>query len=145
MVRLVRIIRWNSSAITLLAKLIRLGIQRLPFGVLDGAIWELAGRGGARWSRTAAVPLPPGAYLNPGTGVVHYAFIEAEAFGPYQRPDTLDAVKRRAAQIDFKAVFANASLAGLKHFAIEHDNAAAWGDSLAAARVSYRNLARILS
>jgi hypothetical protein len=42
-------------------------------------------------------------------------------------------------------VFANAAVAGLKHFAIEHDSAAAWGDSLAAARVSYRNLARVLS
>jgi len=50
-----------------------------------------------------------------------------------------------AGQIDFKAVFANASVAGLKHFAVEHDNAAAWGDSLAAARASYRNLERILS
>jgi sugar phosphate isomerase/epimerase len=48
-------------------------------------------------------------------------------------------------QIDFKTVFASAALAGLKHFAIEHDNAAAWGDSLAAARVSYQNLVRILS
>jgi hypothetical protein len=28
---------------------------------------------------------------------------------------------------------------------IEHDNAASWGDSLAAARVSYQNMARILS
>ena len=202
-----------------------------------------------------AGPLPPGAYRNPGTGVVHNAFTEAEAFGPYQPPETLDRVKRRAAQlnangriaqkfgmkvlvhnhtgefekltdsprtaydvllaetdpavvtmqidigwtyvagvdpnalfkahpgrfelwhikdvfglktvspslgpnartssmafapvgagqIDFKTVFANASVAGLKHFAIEHDNAAAWGDSLAAARASYQNLARILS
>jgi hypothetical protein len=32
--------------------------------------------------------------------------------------------------IDFKLVFAQASLAGLKHFAVEQDNAA-WGDSLA--------------
>jgi len=202
-----------------------------------------------------AGPLPPGAYFNPGTGVVHNAFTEAEAFGPYQPPDSLDAVKRRAAQlnangkiaqkfgmkvlvhnhtgefekltdsprttydvllaetdpalvtmqidigwtyiagvdpialfkahpgrfelwhikdvfglktvnpslgpnartssmafapvgtgqIDFKTVFASAALAGLKHFAIEHDNAAAWGDSLAAARVSYQNLSRMLS
>ncbi len=200
-------------------------------------------------------PLPPGAYFNPGTGVVHNAFTEAEAFGPYQPPETLDAVKRRAAQlnangriaqkfgmkilvhnhtgefekltdspkttydvllaetdpalvtmqldigwayiagvdplalfkahpgrfelwhikdifglktvnpalgpnarvssmsftpvgtgqIDFKRVFAAASVAGLKHFALEHDNAAAWGDSLAAARVSYQNLAKLLS
>jgi sugar phosphate isomerase/epimerase len=211
-----------------------------------------AARGGA--ARPAA-PLPPGAYFNPGTGVVHNAFTGAEAFGPYQPPDALETVKRRAAQlnangriaqkfgmkvlvhnhtgefekltdsprttydvllaetdpslvtmqldigwtyiagvdplslfkshpgrfelwhlkdvfglktvnpslgpnartssmafapvgagqIDFKTVFANASLAGLRHFAVEHDNAAAWGDSLAAARVSYRNLARILS
>jgi sugar phosphate isomerase/epimerase len=200
-------------------------------------------------------PLPPGAYRNPGTGVVHNAFTEAEAFGPYQPAEKLDAVQRRAAelnasgriaqkfgmkilvhnhtgefekltdstmttydvllketdpalvtmqldigwayiagvdpialfkahpgrfelwhikdifglktvnpalgpnartssmaftpvgtgQIDFKQVFASATPAGLKHFAVEHDNAAAWGDSLAAARVSYQNLARMLS
>src|SRR5262245_6014608 len=211
-----------------------------------------AGRGGA--ARPAA-PLPPGAYFNPGTGVVHNAFTEAEAFGPYQPAETLEAVKRRAAQlnangriarkfgmkllvhnhtgefekltdatmttydvllaetdpslvtmqldigwayiagvdpialfkrypgrfelwhikdvfglktvnpslgpdarvsstaftpvgvgqIDFKPVFANAALAGLKHFVVEHDNAASWGDSLAAARVSYQNMVRILS
>jgi len=199
-------------------------------------------------------PLPPGAYFNPGTGVVHNAFTDAEAFGPYQPPETVDGMKRRAAQlnangriaqkfgmkilvhnhtgefekltdspkttydvllaetdpslvtmqldigwayiagvdplalfkahpgrfelwhikdifglktvnpalgpnarvssmafapvgtgqIDFKRVFASASLAGLKHFAIEHDNAAAWGDSLAAARVSYQNMRQVL-
>jgi sugar phosphate isomerase/epimerase len=200
-------------------------------------------------------PLPPGAYRNPDTGVVHNAFTEAEAFGPYQPPATLESVKRLAAQlnangkiaqkfgmkilvhnhtgefekltdspkttydvllaetdpslvtmqldigwayiagidpialftshpgrfelwhikdvfglktvnpslgpnartssmaftpvgtgqIDFKRVFANATLAGLRHFALEHDNAAAWGDSLAAARVSYQSFARILA
>jgi len=199
--------------------------------------------------------LPPGAYFNPGTGVVHNSFTEIDAFGPYQPPESLDAVKRRAAQlnangklaqkfgvkilvhnhtgefekltdspktaydvllaetdpalvtmqldvgwvyiagvdpialidahpgrfelwhikdvfglktvnpglgpnarvssmvftpvgtgqIDFKRVFARASVAGLKHFAIEHDTAAVWGDSLAAARVSYENMKRILS
>ena len=47
--------------------------------------------------------------------------------------------------IDFKPAFAHASLAGLKHFVIEQDNAAAWGDSLAAARVSYQNLAGMLT
>jgi sugar phosphate isomerase/epimerase len=210
---------------------------------------------GARSAARPAGPLPPGAYFNPGTGVVHNAFTDAEAFGPYQPSETLDSVKHRAAQlnangkiaqkfgmkvlvhnhtgefekltdsprttydvllaetdpalvtmqidigwtyiagvdpialfkahpgrfelwhikdvfglktvnpslgpnartssmafapvgagqIDFKAVFANASVAGLKHFALEHDNAAAWGDSLAAARTSLQNLARILS
>jgi sugar phosphate isomerase/epimerase len=209
-------------------------------------------RGGAA---RPARPLPPGAYFNPGTGVVHNSFTEIEAFGPYQPAETLDAVKRRAAQlnangriaqkfgikmlvhnhtgefeklidsprtmydvllaetdpslvtmqldigwayiagvdpialidahpgrfelwhikdvfglktvnpalgpnarvssmvfapvgtgqIDFKRVFARASVAGLKHFAIEHDTAAVWGDSVAAARVSCQNLKQILS
>jgi len=203
----------------------------------------------------ARAPLPPGAYRNPDTGVVRDAFTEAEAFGPYQPPATLESVKRLAAQlnangkvaqkfgmkalvhnhtgefekltdstrttydvlltetdpalvtmqldiawayiagvdpvalfkahpgrfelwhikdvfglktinpalgpnarvssvafapvgvgqIDFRRVFADATVAGLKHFAIEHDNAAAWGDSLAAARVSYQNMAKMLS
>jgi sugar phosphate isomerase/epimerase len=47
--------------------------------------------------------------------------------------------------IDFKPVFAQASLAGLKHFVIEQDNAAAWRDSLAAARVSFHNLKEMLA
>ena len=50
-----------------------------------------------------------------------------------------------AGDIDFKKVFANAKLAGLKHFVIEQDNAANWGDSLAAARVSYQNMRTLLS
>jgi len=36
-------------------------------------------------------------------------------------------------------------IAGLKHFVIEQDNAASWGDSLAAARVSYQNMRTVLS
>jgi len=47
--------------------------------------------------------------------------------------------------VDYKTIFANASLAGLKHFCVEQDNAAAWGDSFAAARVSCTNLAKMLS
>ena len=47
--------------------------------------------------------------------------------------------------IDFRRVFAHAELAGLKHFVIEQDNAANWGDSLAAARVSYQNMRTVLS
>jgi hypothetical protein len=42
-------------------------------------------------------------------------------------------------------VFAHAGLAGLKHFVIEQDNAANWGDSLAAARVSYQSMRTVLS
>jgi sugar phosphate isomerase/epimerase len=48
--------------------------------------------------------------------------------------------------IDYKAIFALADLAGLKHFSMEQDNAASWGDSLAAARVGFENLtARVLA
>jgi sugar phosphate isomerase/epimerase len=47
--------------------------------------------------------------------------------------------------IDFKTLFANAGTAGLKHYCFEQDNAAAWGDSLAAARVSFTNLTKMLS
>jgi len=198
--------------------------------------------------------LPPGAYYNPGTKTIRNSFTEMEVFGPYQPPVTLEATKKRAAelnangkiaskfgiklfvhnhtgefehladsdktefdillaetdpslvtmqldigwvyiagidplelfrknpgrfelwhikdvfglktvnpklspnqrqssmafgpvgtgQIDFKKVFSGAETAGLKHFAVEQDNAAVWGDSMAAARVSYRNLQMVL-
>jgi sugar phosphate isomerase/epimerase len=221
-----------------------------------------AARGaGAAGGRPAGAPsgrptnLPPGAYYDAGTGIVHYAFKETEAFGPYQPPVSLESVKQRAAtlnangkiaqkfgikmlvhnhtgefekltdsprttydvlleetdpalvtmqidlgwtyiagvdpialfkahpgrfelwhvkdvfglktvnpslspnkrvssmalvpvgsgQIDWKPVFAQAQLAGLKHFVVEQDNAAAWGDSMAAARTSYKALAEVLS
>src|SRR5262249_44839671 len=55
------------------------------------------GRGG---SGRSGGPLPPGAYFNAGTGFVHNAFTEAEAFGPYQPPGALDSVKQRAAQLN---------------------------------------------
>jgi sugar phosphate isomerase/epimerase len=212
------------------------------------------GGGGAAPVSGRPASLPPGAYYDAGTGIVHNAFKETEAFGPYQPPVSLDSVKRRAEQlnahgklvqkfgmkmlvhnhtgefermtdsprtsydvlieesdpslvtmqldlgwtyiagidplalfkahpgrfelwhvkdvfglkkvnpalgpnarvssmalvpvgsgeIDWKPVFAQARLAGLKHFCIEQDNAAAWGDSLAAARVSYQTLAIML-
>jgi sugar phosphate isomerase/epimerase len=48
-------------------------------------------------------------------------------------------------EVDYKTIFANAELAGLKHYCIEQDNAADWGDSMAAARVSYQNLIKMLA
>jgi len=48
-------------------------------------------------------------------------------------------------EVDYKAIFAAADAAGLKHYCVEQDNAADWGDSVAAARVSYQNLMKILS
>jgi sugar phosphate isomerase/epimerase len=49
-----------------------------------------------------------------------------------------------AGQSDYKAVFAGTKQAGFKHFCVEQDNAASWGDSLAAVRVSYDALAKML-
>lgn len=46
--------------------------------------------------------------------------------------------------IDYKPIFAAADIAGMKHFCIEQDDAADWGDSVAAAGVCYKNLLRIL-
>ena len=66
------------------------------------------------------------------------------SLGPNARVSSMALVPVGTGHIDFKPVFAHASLAGLKHFAIEQDNAAAWGDSLAAARVSYQNLSGML-
>ena len=48
-------------------------------------------------------------------------------------------------EVDYKTIFANAELAGMKHYCVEQDNAADWGDSMAAARVSYQNLIKLLS
>lgn len=47
--------------------------------------------------------------------------------------------------VDYKTIFANAELAGMKHYCVEQDNAADWGDSVAAARASYHNLAKLLA
>jgi sugar phosphate isomerase/epimerase len=47
-------------------------------------------------------------------------------------------------EIDYRPIFAQASLAGMKHFYVEQDSAPQSGDSLAAAAASYRNLAKLL-
>ncbi|HVW86457.1 MAG TPA: sugar phosphate isomerase/epimerase, partial [Bryobacteraceae bacterium] len=46
-------------------------------------------------------------------------------------------------EVSYKAIFAKAQQAGLKHFCVEQDNAIQ-GDSIAAAKTSYQNLRRIL-
>lgn len=48
-------------------------------------------------------------------------------------------------EIDYEEIFKQASVAGMKHFAIEQDSAADWGDSIAAARVSYEHLRAMLA
>ena len=67
------------------------------------------------------------------------------SLGPNARVSSMALVPVGTGHIDFKPVFEHASVAGLKHFAIEQDNAPAWGDSLAAARVSFQNLSASLA
>jgi sugar phosphate isomerase/epimerase len=67
------------------------------------------------------------------------------SLGPSARTSSMAICPVGTGHIDFAPIFAQASFAGLKHFVVEQDNAAAWGDSLAAARVSFENLAQTLS
>jgi|SRR5947209_10870473 len=62
-----------------------------------------------------------------------------------QRQQAADLVPVGQGEVDYKSIFAAASVAGMKHFCIEQDNAAQWGDSVAAARVSLNGLVRLLS
>jgi sugar phosphate isomerase/epimerase len=47
--------------------------------------------------------------------------------------------------IDYAEIFKHAGESGMKHFAIEQDSAADWGDSIAAARVSYEHVRAMLT
>jgi sugar phosphate isomerase/epimerase len=47
--------------------------------------------------------------------------------------------------IDYGEIFKYANVAGMKHFAVEQDSAADWGDSIAAARVSYEHMRSLLT
>ena len=67
------------------------------------------------------------------------------ALPPNQRTSSVAFVPVGAGQLDFAPVFAQAKLAGLKHFCVEQDDAASWGDSLAAARVSCDALRKMLA
>ena len=67
------------------------------------------------------------------------------SLSPNARTASMAFVPVGAGQIDYKTFFMNAKAAGLKHFCVEQDNAASWGDSLAAARVSCKALSAILS
>jgi sugar phosphate isomerase/epimerase len=62
-----------------------------------------------------------------------------------QRQQAAKLVPVGQGEVDYKSIFAAAPLAGLKHFCIEQDNASQWGDSVAAARVSFNGLVKELS
>ncbi|HXJ40504.1 MAG TPA: sugar phosphate isomerase/epimerase [Bryobacteraceae bacterium] len=61
-----------------------------------------------------------------------------------QRQRTAKLVPVGEGEIDYKAIFAKAPQAGMKHFCVEQDNAID-GDSIAAAKTSFQNLRKILS
>lgn len=48
-------------------------------------------------------------------------------------------------EVDYGEIFKHADVAGMKHFVVEQDSAADWGDSIAAARVSYEHLRATLA
>ena len=48
-------------------------------------------------------------------------------------------------EVDYGEIFKHADVAGMKHFVVEQDSAADWGDSIAAARVSYEHLRATLT
>jgi sugar phosphate isomerase/epimerase len=62
-----------------------------------------------------------------------------------QRQQSAELVPVGQGEVDYKAIFAAAGQAGMKHFCIEQDNASQWGDSVAAAHVSLTGLVRLLS
>ncbi|MGH9533674.1 MAG: sugar phosphate isomerase/epimerase family protein [Terriglobales bacterium] len=47
--------------------------------------------------------------------------------------------------VDYRAIFADHAAAGMRHFCVEQDNGAQWGDSVAAARTSYHGLLGLLA
>jgi sugar phosphate isomerase/epimerase len=63
---------------------------------------------------------------------------------PIQRRQYTYPVPVGLGEVDFKTIFASAETAGLKHFFVLQENATAWGDSMAVARVSWQNLTKIL-
>jgi sugar phosphate isomerase/epimerase len=66
------------------------------------------------------------------------------ALTPNERTKSMAFAPVGVGHVDYKRVFASAKVAGLKHFVVEQDNAACFGDSLAAARLSYQNLTKVL-
>jgi hypothetical protein len=62
-----------------------------------------------------------------------------------ERQRNADLVPVGLGEVDYKSIFAAASLAGMKHYCIEQDNASQWGDAVAAAKVSLNGLVRLLS
>lgn len=102
------------------------------------------------WARIAGVDVLELFQKHPGRFILWHIKDEVglktvnPSLSPNQRTSSMAFVPVGTGDVDYAAVFAQASLAGMKHFAVEQDNAACWGDSVAAARVSCNNLRRML-
>jgi sugar phosphate isomerase/epimerase len=68
-----------------------------------------------------------------------------QSLSPNQRTSSTGFTPVGAGQVDYKTIFSGAQQAGMKHFCVEQDNAASWGDSMATARVSYNALSKMLT
>lgn len=64
---------------------------------------------------------------------------------PNKRQRYTYAVPVGIGEVDFKALFQSGELAGLKYPSVAQGNTSTWGDSIAAARVSYQNLLKMLT
>ena len=65
---------------------------------------------------------------------------------PSQRQRSAQIVAMGEGDVDYKSIFANAALAGMKYFLIEQDTAGQGGrDAIEDCRIAYDNLSKILS
>ena len=103
------------------------------------------------WATIAGQDIPAMFRANPGRYELWHV---KDMFGvrkldrsvpPLERIDAVSFVPYGVGQIDYKLFFDLAGIAGLKHFCVEQDNAATWGDSLAVAKVSHDNLQTMLT
>jgi len=67
------------------------------------------------------------------------------ALSPNERISSTSLVPIGAGHVDYERIFQHTKVAGVKHFSLDHGNAASWGDSLTAARASYEALVKIVS
>jgi sugar phosphate isomerase/epimerase len=98
------------------------------------------------WASVAGQDILGMFHKNPGRFELwHVKDVKGLKDGPPQDLRTAKLVPVGLGEIDYKTIFKNADLAGMKHYCVEQDNAAESGDALAAARTSYQNLIRMLS
>jgi len=98
------------------------------------------------WASLAGRNIVEMFHHNPGRFELwHVKDVKGLKDGPPKDLRTAQLVPVGQGEIDYKTIFANAALAGMKHFCVEQDNAADSGDAIASIRTSYTNLKQMLS